>query len=490
MRRRSIARRLIGSVLLVQLISALGVIGATLAYERHVHFEAFEVMLRGRADSLLGSVQDADDAGDGVVLDRASVQVPRGDVYEVQESGGRVLGRSPNWGGSAELRRPLVDGIIRAEIRGVPYRLICVHGSRTVDPGDAGGGTTHAITVLYGRTTAEVWEEIREAVLFYAGASFVLLVATGAMIFWILRRGLLPLRELALEAEGLSVDRWSFTAPESARSTEELLPLVMALEAAVKRLEESFAQQGRFVSDAAHELKTAVAVVKSSLQVLTMRPRTATEYERGLDRSLGDLQRMEEIVGEMLTLARFEHRVETVASGEPVELRACLEAVARQFQPMAELRQVRVDLLAPEPAYAGLSQEEATLLCSNLVINALQHSEPLGRVELAVDASGPEHVVLYVKDEGEGIDEDVLPHVFERFYRGDASRVRKTGGTGLGLAICRAIVMRAGGTIAMESVRGKGTTAVVRLPRAERRLRDVAGLAEGSSAWVNHTVPD
>ena len=490
---RSITRRLIGSVLSIQFLSALGVIGATLEYERHVHFQAFDVMLRGRADSLLGSVEDADDKGDDVVLDRTHLKLAAEDVYQVVESDGRVLGTSPNWGGIPELRKAPLEGVFKSKIRGQEYRLICVRGSRTVDPLDAGGGTVHHITIVYGARTNGVREQIRQTVVFYAVTSCVLLIVTGALVMWVLRRGLLPLRELALEAEGISARRWSFAAPESARSTEELVPLVTALEAAIKRLEQTFEQQGRFISDAAHELKTAVAVLKSSLQVLTMRSRTAAEYEAGLGRSLTDLERMEDIVAKMLTLARFEHGVNAPAVKEPAELRECLGIVARQFEPMAELRGVEVCVTAPQTVYAHLGGDEAILLCSNLLINALQHSRAMGRVELTTGESGAEFVEISVKDDGEGITADVLPHVFERFYRGDPSRVRKTGGTGLGLAICRAIVQRAGGTIVMESVPGEGTKASVRLRRAEGPADagySGASAGELSSAWVNQTVPD
>ena len=468
LRRHSITRRLIASVLLIQVISALGVVGATLAYERHTRFQAFDVMLRGRADSLLGSVQDTDDAADDVMLDLANLKLPAEDVYEMQELPHPLLGRSTNWGGSSELQGAPMDQVFRTKLGGKDYRMIRVHGVRVVDPGSPGGGKVHRLMVVYGSPTAGVWREIREAVLFYAAACCVLFLLTGALVFWLLRRGLLPLRELADEAGELSVRRWSFHAPESARATEELAPLVVALEEAIKRLERSFVQQGRFVSDAAHELKTAVAVLKSSLQVMTMRPRSAPEYEAGLDRSFRDLQRMEETVTRMLMLARFEQRAESEAGSASADIGACLAEVVEQFQPMADLRQITVNVVAAATANVRLSREEAVLLCSNLLMNALQHGKECGRVELQLEQAGARELLLSVADDGEGIGSDVLPHVFERFYRGDASRVRKTGGTGLGLAICRAIVLRAGGTIALESVPGRGTKALVRLPRAEQ----------------------
>ncbi|MGA2050506.1 MAG: sensor histidine kinase, partial [Terracidiphilus sp.] len=96
---RSIAFRLIVAVLTVELLSSILVVVLSFGYERHIHFRAFDVMLHGRADSILGAVQDADDPDDNVILDQADLHIPPDDVYEVYEVGGRLLGRSSNWQG-------------------------------------------------------------------------------------------------------------------------------------------------------------------------------------------------------------------------------------------------------------------------------------------------------------------------------------------------------------------------------------------------------
>src|ERR1700758_1351357 len=97
----SIARRLITTVLLVELISAVCVTGMAWLYEQHSHFRSFEILLRGRADSLLGSVQDAEDPEDNVMLSKRDVDVPSEDIYEVRDEKGRLLGRSSNWDGAS-----------------------------------------------------------------------------------------------------------------------------------------------------------------------------------------------------------------------------------------------------------------------------------------------------------------------------------------------------------------------------------------------------
>src|ERR1700678_4166259 len=137
---------------------------------------------------------------------------------------------------------------------GIHYRALRIGGLRVVDPGDKGGGIPRRVTIFYGAPTERVWSEIWEAVAFYTATSLGLLVISGMLIFLLLNRGLAPLRELASEAAGVSVDSWNFVPPQRARMIRELAPLTAALETVLTGLEHSFGQQRRFVGDAAHEL--------------------------------------------------------------------------------------------------------------------------------------------------------------------------------------------------------------------------------------------
>jgi signal transduction histidine kinase len=467
---RSIAFRLITAVLAVELVSSLLVGFLSLGYERHIHFEAFEATLRGRADTVLGAVQDAEDPGDNVMLDRADLHLPREDIYEVYDAQGRLLGRSPNWQGMP-IPQPESHRLLHVDVNGSHYRALIRHGSRIVDPGDPGGGKLRKFTVLYGAPTGHVWSAIRGAVEFYAIASFLLLAATGPLIAWLLQRGLLPLRQLATLASRVSAESWEFSPPASAYSTAELAPLTTALENVLQRLERSFTQQRSFVSDSAHELKTAVAVAKSSLQLLVLRPRTPAEYQAGIERVLTDTARLEDLVVKMLTLARVE-QAGTVQGQQPAaDLALSLRECVAELETVAELRRVRVDTKVPagETVLVSLNHEDCSLLVSNLLLNALQHSPPDSIVQASVGIEQPPNSIaeFRIEDHGEGIDAAALPHVFERFYRGDPSRTRSTGGAGLGLAICKAVAERAGGSIEIASQPGLGTTVIVRLPLAK-----------------------
>jgi signal transduction histidine kinase len=231
------------------------------------------------------------------------------------------------------------------------------------------------------------------------------------------------------------------------------------------RLERSFLQQRTFVSDAAHELKTAVAVIKSSLQLLGVKRRTAEEYKAGLERCLSDTLRLEEIVAKMLTLARIESGVQ--GPQRNADLARCLGQTVAQLETFARMRGIGVEVAPSAPAgySVPIAADDCSQLLSNLLLNALQHSPAESKIEIRLGLV-PGAAELVIEDHGEGIDPEALPHIFDRFYRGDPSRTRSTGGTGLGLAIARAIAERAGGTIVLLSQPGVGTTVTVRLPLA------------------------
>jgi signal transduction histidine kinase len=457
----SLTHRLITTVLLVELLAALSISTAAMLYERHQRFRSFDIMLRGRADSLLGAVQDAEDTQDNVMLDGTEVNFPAEDIYQVQDASGRVLGHSPNWNGPDEGSMAAKTGkFLRVRANGIHYRALRIEGLRIVDPGDKGGGIPRRVSIFYGSPIDGVWRDIWRAVAFYAVTSLSLLAVSGMLIFWLLNRGLAPLRELAAEAAGVSADSWNFVPPQRARMVRELAPLTVALETVLTGLEHSFMQQRRFVGDAAHELKTAVAVLKSSLQLLTLKQRTALEYEQGIERCQMDCDRMEEAVAKMLTLARVETKTKLPSSSSASDLAQSLRQVAEQFESMAELKRVRILVSAEDAVMVDVEAEQLQLLCSNLLLNALQHS-PAGSAIRAVAQKDGELAIL---DDGDGIAPEDLPHVFDRFYRGDPSRSRKTGGTGLGLSICKAIVSRWQGTIEITSELGIGTRVVVHLP--------------------------
>ncbi|ADW71186.1 sensor histidine kinase [Granulicella tundricola] len=465
MKAYSLTRRLITAILLVELCSTLILVTSAGIYEGISRFRAFDIMLRGRADSMLGAVQDAEDPQDNVMLDGTQSFAPQRDIYAVRDELGRLLGHSHNWPDAESAFNSSHSGFSSLKIAGRSYRVIRVEGLRMVDPGDKGGGIPRHVVILYGARTHPLWESIEHTIAFYALLSLILLATSGLIMLRLLRRGLSPLTDLAAHAAQVSVDSWHFHPSDTVRAVQELAPLANALETVLARLERSFEQQRHFVSDAAHELKTSVAVIKSTLQLLVMKNRTAEEYREGLKRAEADSERMEQLVAAMLTLAGLEATNTLSTSRSHADLTEILAEVTQHFQSISEASGITITLHAPTHVTVIGDREKIRLLCSNLIHNALQHSPPGAEIR-AIVTSAPQATQLRIEDDGEGIASEALPHVFERFYRGDVSRSRKTGGTGLGLAISKAIVQELHGAIAIESTIAQGTRVIVDLPHS------------------------
>ena len=462
MRRYSMTRRVVSLVLLIELLFAVSTTTLAFFYERHEYFEALDIALRGHADSLMGAVVEAADDSDSVLLDVAGLQTPKDHLYEVWEKN-TLLGRTGDLTGANPALRDGPDAILKLKVGNRKYRAVRIHGMRVIDPATL--KVRHNVVVLYAAPTAGVWRAVGRAARFFAIANAVILLLTGLLVFVFVRRSITPLYQLAGEASTIAASSWRFAPSEQARSVEELEPLVTALEGVIQRLERSFSQQRVFVSDAAHELKTSVAVVKSSIQLLSMKERTSAEYHAGLERCQMDCTRMEELVQRMLTLAMVEEGDLKHPVVEEVAVMPVVREVMDELATTAELRGVRLQCSGDEAVRAAITRDRWKTVCTELLQNAIQHS-PQGEVVAVEAAVEGDMVTVVVRNAGEPIAVEMLPHLFDRFYRGDPSRARSTGGTGLGLAICKAMVEQAGGRISVRH--GEGVEVQVDLPECVR----------------------
>jgi signal transduction histidine kinase len=458
----SLTRRLIVAVLLAELLCVVCFSVIAILHEVHGRRRAFDIMLSGRADSLLGAVQDADDPEANVTVDRSELALPAQDIYEVLSPKSRLLGASPNAEPQAlrTIASATTDGYFNVEIDGVHYRALRKQGVRVIDRLE-NGGRRRPVSLIYASPTEHLRHELMEAVRFYVLSSLVLLAATGLLLALLLRLGLTPLRELAHSASRVSASSWEFVPTENAMRTRELVPIISSIRHLLAGLREAFERQRRFTGDAAHELKTSLAVLKSSVQLMTLGHRKTEEYEKGLVDLAVDVQRMEDLTERMLALARVEE--EPLKAAEVLDLGEVLRPLMQRLRAFAELKEITIRLVEQGPCLVSMHPSDAEILTSNLLMNAVQHSTPETEVTLSVTSRNGV-AEIRVSDRGDGIPDSALPHLFERFYRADASRSRESGGTGLGLAICKAIVDRSHGSIGVESASGQGTQIVVTLP--------------------------
>jgi signal transduction histidine kinase len=358
------------------------------------------------------------------------------------------------------------------------YRGIVVHKAAILDEEDNRPAPLRRVTIAYAASTREVDKRIAKIGLFAAGSSLLFLLLAGLVAAHGVTKGLAPVQELASEAAKVSAHNWNFHPPQAARERKELAPLAKALDTTLAGLQRAFERERSFMADAAHELKTAVAILKSSLQVLVFQPRSSEEYRNGLSRSLEDCDRIEALVCNTLSLSRAEQQADERRSAvlESIDLVNNCEQSVTALKPLAQARGIEVQCVAISEATVKADPEGLRTVWVNLLQNAIQYSPPGSVVTLKVATSDPGFASVTVVDSGSGIPSEDLPYVFDRFRRGDPSRSRTTGGFGLGLPICKAIVESYGGDIKITSD-GTGTRVTVTLPAVSRTV-----LVESSSS--------
>lgn len=227
------------------------------------------------------------------------------------------------------------------------------------------------------------------------------------------------------------------------------------------RLQTSEQKRRQFVSDASHELKTPLASIKllsDSILQNDMDINTIREFVGDIGNEADRLNRMSQ---KLLSLAKIESQPEDDC--ELIYMFPTIRQVARMLAVIAHSNQITIALELVEDCQILMLEDDLYQVAFNLAENGIKYNVPGGTLTLGVRRDG-ENAVLTVKDTGAGIPADALPHIFERFYRVDKARSRKSGGSGLGLSIVRSIVERNGGTIQVESTVGSGTAFTVVFP--------------------------
>lgn len=319
------------------------------------------------------------------------------------------------------------------------------------------------LLVQVGRPTAPFERESLELLWSFLLAGPLAVLATLAGGYWLAWWTLAPVRAMAETARQVSGDQLARRV-EVANPDDELGQLAATLNDMLGRLERSFEEMRRFTADAAHELRTPLAVIRNEAEVALRQPRSGEEYGRALESVLEEAARLGRLADELLFLCRQDAGLGPRPDG-PVELGPLLEEVVGNMRPLAQEKGAELTLeVGPGGAVVGDGGQFRRVFY-NLLDNGVKYTPPGGRVLICCRREGGEAVVT-VEDTGVGIAEEHLPHIFGRFYRVDQARTLGEGGAGLGLAICRSVVQAAGGSIAVSSRVGAGTKFTIRLPAA------------------------
>jgi len=299
---------------------------------------------------------------------------------------------------------------------------------------------------------------LRTRLLWICGITFFALAAGG---FWLVRLGLLPLARVSEAVSRVSAKDFRLQV-EDRRLPTELQPIVERLKQTLDQLQRAFAREKQAAADISHELRTPLAALLTTLDVALRKSRSAEEYREMLFECRAAGRQMTHLVERLLALARLDAGADHLRPRE-VDAAVLAEECAAMVRPLAEARDLSLRVHHQGPAPVRTDPDKLREILTNLLHNAIQYNRPHGAIEVAVHRQNGE-VDLEVQDTGIGIAPDAKEQIFERFYRADQSRHADDLHAGLGLAIVKGYVDLMGGSIAVDSTLGQGSTFRVRLP--------------------------
>ena len=278
------------------------------------------------------------------------------------------------------------------------------------------------------------------------------ILVSGLLGWWAARRGLAPLRVMKERAMTVTAQKLDQRMPVDAVPAE-FADLAQSLNTMLERLQADFARLQEFSSDLAHELRTPINNLLTQTQVSLAQKRDASAYQDILASNAEEFQRLARMVSDMLFLAKTEHGIE-LPHRESITLEQETRALFEFYDAVAEDRRIRLSVSGEAVVMGDRLMVRRAI--GNLLSNALRHSPAEAEVTVTIEQDGPS-TRLCLSNSGPTIPPEVLPRLFDRFFRVDKSRSHpNSDGAGLGLSITQAIMAAHGGTVTVRS--GNGTT--------------------------------
>jgi heavy metal sensor kinase len=371
---------------------------------------------------------------------REALSAARGELTVVCDAKGAIIYSAPELNGSC----PSAGfGYSNLQLRGEPFRSLLLRSG--------------PYTIYTATSTRHIHEAIDRLRWILFLSMPLVLVAASAGGYWMSVRAMAPVEEITTRARRIGLQNLSQRLPVS-KTGDALERLSETLNEMLARLESSFQRISRFTADAAHELRTPLALIRVMAEV-AVRSRRPEECQEALPQIIEETDRTSRLVENLLFLARADFGAE-LPTYVPFQLDAVLLDVIESAKKLAAARDI--ELIAPVRYPSLQARGDPTAMRRLLLIlldNAIKYTPSGGRVTVALNDSTVEII-----DTGIGISAEDLPHIFERFYRADKARSRDIGGAGLGLSLAKWIAEAHGATITAESNPGGGSKFILHLP--------------------------
>ncbi len=391
----------------------------------------------------------------------------RGRWTQLRNPDGTVIARTPDLG---DTTLPLSDAGLRAAQGGKAWlETAQVEGEPLLIYSQPVVVQDQIVRIVQiANPIAEREQALTSLRLILAATSGLAILAAFAIGWWLAGITLRPIHQIAQTAQAIGAERDFSRRVQHAGPNDEIGQLATTfntmlteLESAYRQVERSLQAQRRFVADASHELRTPLTTIRGNIELLRHDTLSdAAERNDILTDTQHEIERLIRLVNQLLLLARAD--ASRTLRGEPLPIQPLLDDVCRQVALLAPHRTIRCDTPADVTALGDSDALKQVLLI--LVDNALKHTPAHATISLTA-ARTDAHVTISVRDTGPGIAPDLLPHIFERFFRADASR--SGGGAGLGLAIAKELVEAQGGTLSVSSREGQGSVFTITLLHAD-----------------------
>ena len=264
-------------------------------------------------------------------------------------------------------------------------------------------------------------------------------------------------RQIESVKSGMSIE------PLTAADYLETQHIVSSFNSLLDKMRKIDESRREFVSNVSHELKTPLTSVKILADSLNAENDVPVEVYRDFMTDITqEIEREDKIINDLLELVKMDKDA-TSLNISTVDINALSEIILKRMRPIARKNEVELTLVSLREVSAEVDEVKISLILTNLVENAIKYNSPGGNATVTVDADH-QYFTIEVTDTGQGIPEDELDSIFERFYRVDKSHSRQIGGTGLGLAITKSAVMLHKGSVCVKSTVGEGSTFTVRIP--------------------------
>ncbi len=376
------------------------------------------------------------------------------EYFQIWTDGAGSLGHSVSLG-SSQLAHPAVSdssAYYNSPLPdGRPGRWINIHYMPLDEDKLPTSTSPHTAMLTVAHGTFPVDETLENLRGLLAGLSAAAALICGAVLMIVVNRALRPMRRLSREIESLGETELSHRFNLDGVPAE-LAPMVDRLNGLLERLESAFSRERAFTADVAHELRTPLAGLRTTLEVCRLRPRDSTGYEAAIDKCSMIVVRMQEMVQRLLLLARADSR-QLTARPQSIDLRQFLEESWAQYSPRAIARGLSMQWGALSSIFIHSDPDLLRIVIDNLFDNAVSYADAGGALNLATN-SDQNSVEILLSNTGSQVAAAEVPSVFDRFWRGDQARSNNGAHCGLGLSLCQRLVRILNGDLTVEPSQG------------------------------------